>query len=112
VATMLDSLVDQAEDAETGDHQYVSHYGDTKMAVGHIAGLVAEAGRRMVELRRGHAHAVVVGGMVPFYLSEARARTAAMRPHTAQISRSGGSLVRVLAPILRTWRLAYSQASA
>jgi hypothetical protein len=50
-----------------------------------------------------------VACMVAMYLTKDAARSPAMRKHTARIAASGGSLTRRLIPVLRLWRIAYSQ---
>jgi hypothetical protein len=46
------------------------------------------------------------------YLTKDSAHTPAMRATTASLVRAGGSLTRLLLPILRLWRIAYAQRSA
>jgi hypothetical protein len=55
---------------------------------------------------------VIVGCMVAMYLSKDSARTPAARRATKELVRAGGSLCRLLHPILRLWRVAYSQRSS
>lgn len=112
VAVMLDSFADQAEDRESGDHSYVAHYGCPIRAVARLSTFVRRAAEGVGRLKRGHHHAVIVGCMVAMYLSKDSVRTAAMRPAAKRMVRSGGSLCRLLHPILRLWRIAYSLRSA
>jgi tetraprenyl-beta-curcumene synthase len=112
VATMLDSYVDQAEDAGSGDHQYVSHYVDSDHAVRRISELIDRAARGVRSLPNGHRHAVILSCMISFYLSKDSARTAELRSGSSDLVRAGGTLSRTLAPILRIWRAAYAQSSA
>lgn len=111
-ATMLDSYVDRAEDEATGDHSYVAHYLTSKLAIERIGQLVHRSIRDSRMLPNGEAHTLIVACMVAMYLTKDAARSSAMRAHTAQIARSGGSLTRRLIPVLRLWRLAYSQRAA
>jgi hypothetical protein len=55
---------------------------------------------------------VIAACMVAMYLSKDSARTPAMRPTTDRLSEAGGSLTRLLLPVLRLWRVAYAQRSA
>lgn len=109
---MLDSYVDQTEDAENGDHSYIAHYSDFDLAVDRTRHSIQRATQAALELSSGHRHAVIVGCMVAMYLSKDSARTPQMQQTTQELVRAGGSLTRVLLPILRTWRIAYSQRSA
>jgi tetraprenyl-beta-curcumene synthase len=111
-ATMLDSFVDQAEDEVNGDHRYVAHYASKALARERVGRLV---GRSIVEARRlrnGHRHEVIAACMVAMYLSKDSARTPDMRASTASIAQAGGSLTRVLLPILRLWRVGFAQQGA
>jgi tetraprenyl-beta-curcumene synthase len=110
--TMLDSYVDQADDSASGNHSYISHYPNDVRAVQRISYCIARAARDALQLPKGPRHAVIVGSMAAMYLSKDSARTQATRPDTRRLIRAGGSLARVLLPILRLWRIAYSLRSA
>ncbi len=111
-ATMLDSYVDQAEDAVKGDHRYVAHYESEALAGERMRELVGRSALEARRLRRGHRHAVIAACMVAMYLSKDSARTPQMRADTAGIVRAGGSLTRVLLPVLRIWRIGFGQRGA
>jgi tetraprenyl-beta-curcumene synthase len=111
-AAMLDSHVDRAEDEDSGNHSYVAHYPDVACACRRIRHSIGRAVRATKRIPDGHRHAVIVGCMVSMYLSKDSARTPEMRACTRQMVRAGGSLTRLLHPILRLWRIAYSQRSA
>ncbi|HEX5853215.1 MAG TPA: DUF2600 family protein [Solirubrobacteraceae bacterium] len=110
--TMLDSYVDQIEDAENGDHSYISHYQDHEGAVHGIRSLVSQSVLEARALRDGHRHAVVAAAMIAMYLSKDTASTPQLRVGTSSFIRAGGSLTRLLLPILRVWRIVYAQRSA
>ena len=74
--------------------------------------LVTRSAVEARRLRNGHRHAVIAACMVAMYLSKDSARTPEMRADTASIVRAGGSLTRVLLPILRMWRIAFDQRGA
>jgi tetraprenyl-beta-curcumene synthase len=112
VATMLDSYVDQAEDELNGDHRYVGHYASTSAAGERLRALVARSTSEARRLRNGHRHAVITSCMIAMYLSKDSARTPEMRASTASLVRAGGSLTRLLLPILRIWRIAFAQEAA
>ncbi len=111
-ATMLDSYVDQVEDERNGDHRYVGHYASPAAAGERLADLVARSASEARRLRDGHRHAVIAACMTAMYLSKDSARTPEMRADTADLVRAGGSLTRMLLPILRTWRIAFAQQGA
>ena len=108
-ATMLDSFVDQVEDQASGDHSYVAHYGDRRLAKERVDNLVARSAIEARRLRDGHRHAVIIACMVAMYLSKESARTPELRDDTASFVRAGGSLTRLLLPVLRAWRIVFAQ---
>jgi tetraprenyl-beta-curcumene synthase len=108
-ATMLDSYVDQAEDAANGDHRYVAHYATDEHVQERVRNLVTRAVVETRRLRCGHRHAVVAACMVAMYLSKDSARSPDMRASTASIACAGGSLTRVLLPVLRLWRFTFAR---
>jgi tetraprenyl-beta-curcumene synthase len=110
--TMLDSYVDQAEDALNGDHRYIDHYGDSAHAAERLRMLVERSTVEARRLRNGRKHAVIAACMIAMYLSKDSARTPEMRAQTASLARAGGSLTRLLLPVLRTWRVAFAQQDA
>ncbi|HEY1450943.1 MAG TPA: DUF2600 family protein [Solirubrobacteraceae bacterium] len=110
--TMLDSYVDQSEDEANGDHRYIGHYPSEALAGERVRELVARSATEARRLRRGHRHAVIAASMVAMYLSKDSARTPDMRESTQSIVRAGGSLTRLLLPILRFWRVAFAQQAA
>jgi tetraprenyl-beta-curcumene synthase len=110
--TMLDSYVDQAEDQLNGDHRYIDHYSSATLAGERVKALVSRSAMEARRLSNGHRHAVIAASMVAMYLSKDSARTPDMRDGTASIVRAGGSLTRVLLPVLRVWRIAFAQQGA
>lgn len=110
--TMLDSYVDQMEDRESGNHSYISHYGDSASAALGIQRLVWQAVREACSLRNGAKHAVIAAGMTAMYLSKDSARAPELRDTTQSLISAGGSLTRLLLPILRAWRFLSGQRSA
>jgi tetraprenyl-beta-curcumene synthase len=110
--TMLDSYVDQTEDAANNDHSYVAHYSTPEAATQRVGQLVERCMREARALPGGEHHALIAACMVAMYLSKDSARAQAMRASTASLAGAGGSLVRLLLPILRLWRITYTQRSA
>jgi tetraprenyl-beta-curcumene synthase len=107
--TMLDSYVDWAQDIAEGEHSYVAHYPSAREAVERLAQLVREATLRARALPDGSRHTVIVACMVAMYLSKDSARTPQMCAGTRCVVRAGGSLARLLLPVLRVWRVLYAQ---
>lgn len=111
-STMLDSYVDEALDAAGDGHSYVAHYTSSDTAEQRVCELVRRSLCEARGLPGGARHALIVAGMAAMYLSADEARTPAMRARTDRIVEAGGSLTRMLLPILRLWRIAYAQRSA
>jgi tetraprenyl-beta-curcumene synthase len=111
-AAMLDSYADMAEDAAGGGHSYIAYYGSEDLAVRRVCELVR---RSMVEARamaNGPRQAVIAACMVALYLSKDSAQAPRLRAQTRDLVRAGGSLTRLLLPILRAWRTIYALRSA
>jgi tetraprenyl-beta-curcumene synthase len=109
-ATMLDSYVDQVEDAVNEDHRYVVHYRTPAHAARRICELIRRCLDETQALPDGERHTVVVACMVAMYLSK-DATSPAMRATIADFVGSGGALTHLVLPILRLWRIAYGQRS-
>ena len=109
LTTMLDSFVDQPEDVDNDNHQYVSHYRDHTEAVERISELIEMAAFEIAALPDGHRHAVIFSCMVALYLTKDSARTPAMKQDAKRLVQAGGSLSQALMPVLRIWRTAYAQ---
>lgn len=112
LTTMLDSYVDQLEDSESGDHSYLAHYPSADLAQVSIQALVVRSVMEARSLPNGQKHAVIATAMIAMYLSKDAARTNQLQPGTEAFIRAGGSLTKLLLPILRVWRIAYAQRSA
>jgi len=112
VAVMLDSFVDQKDDAQTGDHSYVAHYPSRQACVERLRFVVDQTCRGVRALPAGHAHAVIATSMVAMYLSKDGAHRGELAKDSRAIVSAGGSLARILVPALRLWRIAYRHRSA
>jgi tetraprenyl-beta-curcumene synthase len=109
--TMLDSYVDQLEDAANGDHSYVAHYPSPDLIVPCIRRLLQRSLREARALDNAERHVLIVACMAAMYLSKDSARSRQLRAGTESFARAGGSLTAVLLPILRLWRVVYAQRS-
>jgi hypothetical protein len=110
--TMLDSYVDQAEDSQSGAHSYVSHYPDGETMISGLQALITSALTKTRVLPNGDTHALIAAAMIAMYLSKTSARSPDLRASSRLLIQTGGSLTRLLHPILRTWRVVYSQRTA
>jgi tetraprenyl-beta-curcumene synthase len=105
---MLDSYADRVEDAATGDHSYISHYPNTEVAIKRLVEIIDQTMHAACAQRGGYRHAVIAASMIAMYLSKDNTRTPATLLTTRQLVNAGGSLTRLLLPILRLWRAAYA----
>jgi tetraprenyl-beta-curcumene synthase len=112
LAALLDSYVDQVEDAVHSDHSYVAHYDSPELATERICLFIRRCMAEASSLQNGERHTLIVASMFALYLSKSSALTPAMHRTTKQLVNSGGSLTRVLHPILRLWRTAYGLRAA
>ena len=107
--TMLDSYADQIEDAANGDHIYMAHYTDSEQATDRICLLIQRCLLEAQTLPNAETHTLIAASMIALYLSKDSARSPEMRAISQTFADAGGSLTRVLIPILRLWRIAYAQ---
>jgi tetraprenyl-beta-curcumene synthase len=110
--TLLDSYADQHDDHLTGNHSYFAHYENHGDAVERLCESVTRAAAGVLSLRDGERHAVLLACMVALYLSKDSARAPELRPTTARIAAAGGTLPRLLLPVLRVWRVCNAQGSS
>jgi tetraprenyl-beta-curcumene synthase len=99
--TMLDSYGDTAEDAASGAHSYLSHYQSIEVAAGRLSELLHRSATAVRRLPAGDRHTVIVACMAAMYLTKDSARAPYLQAYTRTIVRSGGSLTRLLLPLLR-----------
>jgi tetraprenyl-beta-curcumene synthase len=107
LATMLDSYVDQQEDALVSDHIYIEHYGSCSLAYASIQRLIICTLKEVGALPNCERHILVIACMVAMYLSKSSALSPEQRGTTVRFLSAGGSLSRLLWPILWLWRTAY-----
>lgn len=69
--SLLDSLVDAAEDAEQGQPNLIMHYADARETTARVSSIAAEAVLQARRLPNAARHLTILAGMVSFYLSAA-----------------------------------------
>jgi tetraprenyl-beta-curcumene synthase len=111
-ATLLDSYVDQAEDAARDVHSYVGHYDTSQIALQRMRWLIQRSLTEAHALPNGERHVLIIACMVAMFLSKDSARASTTHSTTAGLTAAGGSLTRALLPILRLWRTANGLRSA
>jgi tetraprenyl-beta-curcumene synthase len=109
LSLILDSYIDQDDDAVTGAWSFVTYF-DSDDAVrrrGHE--LIERAMTGVGTLPHADRHKVVLSAMLAMFLTSDSARRDPLASDVPELLRAGGPLTLTLAPILRAWRLAYRQ---
>jgi tetraprenyl-beta-curcumene synthase len=109
LSLMLDSYIDQTQDAVTGSWSAIAYYPDAPTAQRRIAEITDRVLRDVTRLRHGRRHTVIVSAMIAMYLTSDSATSEPTAQDTERLRRSGGALTRTLIPFLRCWRLLYRQ---
>jgi tetraprenyl-beta-curcumene synthase len=69
LSTLLDSLADYYSDAGTVNHSFITRYRDRDHAAERLVAIAADAAERIKALRNSRAHAIILAGIVAYYLS-------------------------------------------
>lgn len=69
LSTLLDSLADYHSDAGTANHSFIARYRDGDHAAERLVAIAAEAADRIKPLDNSRAHAIILAGIVGYYLS-------------------------------------------
>jgi hypothetical protein len=104
--TLLDSLIDRADDRAAGRQSLVDYYDSVDMMIERLALLAVEARRKAETLPQGSDHAMILTGMVSFYLSSADAAPSPARFARARLSHTMGRLAAPTLAIFHVRRLA------
>ncbi len=102
--TMLDSLVDRAEDRETGQPNLLNHYTSQEEMTERLGLLAGETAKRAHEVAPHHR--LILAGMVALYLSDEQAWIDSARPASERVLAATGTLARPALLLLRARRLA------
>jgi tetraprenyl-beta-curcumene synthase len=105
----LDSYIDQADDAETGDWSAIAYHPNSQVAQQRIATLIDRALREAATLRHGQRHVVIIAAMIAMYLTSDSATSGPIAASTRRLRQTGGTLTAMLIPLLRCWRILYRQ---
>jgi tetraprenyl-beta-curcumene synthase len=101
--TLLDNLIDRAEDKQTQQHNLIDHYTSQAEMTDRLGLLASET------VTRAHYavphHRLILAGMVALYLSDEQAWTGAAQPASERVSTATGTLVKPALLLLRARRL-------
>ncbi|HEX5308012.1 MAG TPA: DUF2600 family protein [Solirubrobacteraceae bacterium] len=98
LSALLDSLSDHTTDAGTANHSFTAHYRDSTHAAERFLTIAEEAAELTSELRDHRRHAVILAGILVFYLSSSAVRDGFAAPVAER-------MIENLSPIVRSTRL-------
>jgi tetraprenyl-beta-curcumene synthase len=101
---LMESLVDQHDDAESGNHSYVGHYDSPEHGARRLSTIAGRAAIAAIGLRRGPSHAVLLSGVASLYLSDPHAAAIEAGDGARAVRRMLGWPVDVLLVVLRLRR--------
>lgn len=100
---LLDYFIDQAEDAQGGDFNFIRCYPDETSVVPGLQRLFREADRAAEVLADADFHRYVARGLLGFYLSD-RKVDGALQPKARQLLIAGGPVSRAVTALSRFGR--------
>ncbi len=103
--SLLDSLVDESEDADSAQFSFISCYGSQEEARVRMAWLAARSASELRDLPRGRLHLVLLVGMVASYLSLPEAHAPRVREVTESVIANVGPPVGAALLVFRARRL-------
>jgi tetraprenyl-beta-curcumene synthase len=104
--TILDSLIDHAQDADADQPGYVRHYDDRDVLARRLARVIDDAVGHSRRVPNGAHHVMTLVGVVAYYASAPTADSEFARPVMAHF---GAQLQPLLTPslrLMRAWRAA------
>jgi tetraprenyl-beta-curcumene synthase len=104
--SLLDSLVDEVEDSDSGQFSFIDCYATPQAAAVGMGRLAARSARALRDLPHGRRHAVVLAGMTASYLSLPEASAPRVRAATQSVIEAVGVPVGAALTIFRARRLA------
>jgi cytochrome P450 len=104
--TMLDSYIDRAYDAVSGNHSYLTHYANEAVALERLTAIVRRIVTHAASLPNGRRHVVLTEGIVAMYLSTPTSLSAPRnRAQARALARACSPLTNLLRVIAGIWRL-------
>lgn len=105
LTTLLDSFVDRAADAVSGDLNFIAHYPSERATAARLHQITQRAIVGVQGLPHGERHAVVVAGMIALHLSHASAwRPGSLSTSLAVVRASSQTATPLLIVLLASWR--------
>jgi tetraprenyl-beta-curcumene synthase len=106
LATLLDGVVDQAQDAQSGAWSYCSLFCNPVELQQALLRMTHDACERAQALEHGAQHLMVIGGLLAYYTTAPGAASELARPAIAALEAQHGGLMAPATLVLRVWRSA------
>jgi tetraprenyl-beta-curcumene synthase len=112
LSALLDSLSDHYADIGTANHSFTARYRDSAHAAERFAAIAGQAGELIATLRNHRRHAIVLAGIVAFYLSSASVRSGFPAPVADRLVGDLGLVVRPMCAAMRLRRHLHARPSS
>jgi tetraprenyl-beta-curcumene synthase len=103
---LLDSLIDRAEDLDSGHHCLVDHYASDDETASRLGAIASHAMHATELLPKGVQHATILAGMTSFYLSAPGVASPASGSTARRVLEPMGALAVPTMTVLRARRAA------
>jgi len=100
--SLLDHLVDRAQDAAVGERNLIDYYSSPQEAENRVRALAERAAGEARALPRGRMHTIVLAGMAGYYLSDPEASVPGAKPIAQTVREAIGGL---MAPTLLVFKV-------
>ena len=104
--SLLDSVVDVAEDRRDGQRNLLGYYASPAHAAARMRAIAERARSEARALDRGALHEMIVTAMASYYLSAPEAAAPAVRALAAAVADAAGPLVKPALAVFKAARLA------
>lgn len=108
ISALLDSLVDHYSDLGTTNHSFTARYRDSAHAAERFVAITAHAADLISVLRNDRNHAIILAGIVVFYLSSPSVRIGFPVPVADGLTLSVGPIARPMRAVMRLRRYAHA----
>jgi tetraprenyl-beta-curcumene synthase len=108
LSTILDSLIDEQHDIASGEASFIGLYTSEEELTRELTRIARAALTQARALRNAPQHLTMLAGVVGYFTSNPRARSARAAPITAELHRQLEPSMTPTLAVMRTWRRARS----
>lgn len=112
LSALLDSLSDHYDDIGTANHSFTARYRDSIEATERFSAIAVEASELIVTLRHHHRHAIILTGIVAFYISSTSVRSGFPTPVVDRLVNDLGFTMRPMSAVMRLRRKLHGRSSS